>query len=55
MIKSGSKDLKNEIKQMPEDEIKNEIPDMIVNLVEKILEFNNQNQRGQGLKVLSNA
>ena len=37
---------------MSEDEIKNERPDMIVNLVENVLEFNNQNQRGQGLKIL---
>ena len=31
----------------------NEKPNEIVNLAEKILELNNQNQEGQGLKVLT--
>ena len=38
-IKSGLIDSENEIKKMPEDEIKIENPYKIVNIVEKILEF----------------
>ena len=52
-IKSGLIDLKNEIKKMSEDEIKIEKPYEIVDIVEKILEFNKQNQEGQGLKILT--
>ena len=44
-IKSGLSDLKNEIKKMSEDEIKIEKPYEIVDIVEKILEFNEQNQQ----------
>ena len=36
---------------MSKDEKENEQPDEIVNLAEKILEFKNQNQEGQGLKI----
>ena len=53
MIESGSSDTKNEIKEMSDDEIEIEKPDKIVNIVEKILEFNRQNQEGQGLKILT--
>ena len=52
-IKSGLSDLKNEIKKMSEDEIKNEKPYKIVDIVEKILKFNQQNQEGEGLKILT--
>ena len=38
---------------MSENEIEIEKPDIMVNIVEKILEFNRQNQEGQGLKVLN--
>ena len=38
---------------MSENEIKTEQPNAIVNVVEKIVDFNNQNQTGQGLKVLT--
>ena len=53
-VKSGLRDLKKEIKEISEDKIENEKLDEIVNLVEKILEFNNQNQNqeGNGLKIL---
>ena len=44
MIKSALNDLKNEIKEMSEDEKETEQPKKIVNLVKTILEFNNQNQ-----------
>ena len=53
LIKSGLKDLKNEIRQMSEDVIRGRRPDAIVNLVEKILDLNSQNQEGQGLKILT--
>ena len=53
MIKSGLSDLKDEIKEMSEDETKIEKPDKIVDLVEKILEFNEQNQKEEGLKILT--
>ena len=43
LIRSGSTDLKNEIKKMSEDE-EIENLDKIVNLVKKILDFNGQNQ-----------
>ena len=52
VIKSGLRYLKDEIKKMPEDEIKIEKPHKIVDIVEKILDFNEQKQKqqGQGLK-----
>ena len=52
-VKSGLSDLKNEIKKMSEYKKKIERPDKIVDIVEKILDFNNQNQEGQGLKILT--
>ena len=52
-IKRGLNDLKNEIRKMSEDEIKNEKPHKIVDIVKRILDFNRQNQRGQGLKILT--
>ena len=55
IIKSGLSDLKNEIKKMSEDEIKIEKTCKIVDIVEKILEFNekNQNEQEQALKILT--
>ena len=50
-IKIGLIDLKNEIKKMFKDEIKTEKLYEIVDIAEKILEFNKQNQEGQGLKI----
>ena len=53
LINSGLKDLKEEIKKMSEVEIENENPGFIVQIVEKILKFNKQNQqKGQGIKIL---
>ena len=37
-------DLKNEIKEMSDNEKETEKPNEIVDIVEKILEFNRQNQ-----------
>ena len=51
LIKSGLSNLKNEIKEMPDNKI--EKPDPIIDIVEKILEFNRQNEEGQGLKILT--
>ena len=55
IIKSRLSDLKNEIKKMSEDEIIIEKPHEIVDIVEKILEFNQQNQQGHGLKILTSS
>ena len=38
---------------MSEDEIKTEKPDKILKIVKEILEFNEQNQSGKGLKILN--
>ena len=40
LIKSRLNDLKDKIKRMSKDEIENEKPDKILDIVEKILEFN---------------
>ena len=53
IINSGLKDLKEEIKVMPEEERKIEKPDKIVKLVEEILKFNKQKQEGQGIKIIT--
>ena len=54
LINSGLEDLKEEIKKMSEVEIENEDPESIVEIVEKILKFNKQNQqKGQGIKILT--
>ena len=45
VINSGLKDLKEEIKKMSEAEIEIEDPESIVEIVEKILKFNEQNQQ----------
>ena len=44
MTKSGLNNLKNKIKKISEDEIEIEKPYKIVDIVEKILEFNRQQQ-----------
>ena len=53
VINSGLKDLKEEIKEMPEEERETEKPDNIVKLVEEILSFNKQKQQGEGVKILT--
>ena len=53
VMKSGLSDLKIEIKNMVEEEKEIEKPSEIIVVVEKILEFNKQNQSGQGLKILT--
>ena len=44
LIKSGLSDLKNEIENMNEEEKEMEKPNEIVDIVKKILEFNDQTQ-----------
>ena len=53
VIISGLKDLKEEIKKMSEAEIEIEDPESIVEIVEEILKFNEQNQQGKGIKILT--
>ena len=54
LINSVLKDLKEETKKMSEAEIENDDPESIVDMVEKILKFNKQNQqKEQGLKILT--
>ena len=53
VINSGLKDLKEKMKKISEAEIEIEDPESIVEIVEKILKFNEQNQQGQGLKILT--
>ena len=54
LINSGLKDLKEEIKKMSKAEIEIKNPELIVEIVEKILKFNKQNQQeGQAIKILT--
>ena len=53
MFKSGLRGLKDEIEKMSEDEKRIKQPDRVVDIVEEILDFNRQNQEGQGLKILT--
>ena len=53
LIKSGLKDLKDEIKEMSENEIEVERLEKMADLVQGILEFKRQNQEGQRLKILT--
>ena len=53
IIKSGLSDLKKEIEDMSEEEKETEKPSEIIYIVKVFLEFNKQNQEGQGLKILN--
>ena len=53
MIKSELRDPKDEIKEISDDETKIEKVYEVLSIVEKILEFNRQNQERQGLKILT--
>ena len=53
LVRSGLRNLKEEIKKMSNDEKEIQKPNEIVDIVEKILELNNQNQQGLGLKILT--
>ena len=53
VIKGGLSDLKNEIKNISEEGKEIEKPNDKIDTVEKILEFNKQNQQGRGLKILA--
>ena len=47
------KNFKEEINKMSEQERKIEKPESIAEIVEEILKFNEQNQQGQGIKILT--
>ena len=51
-IKITWSNLKDKIETLCEDEKKNKGPDKILEIVKEILNFNKQNQKGQGLKIL---
>ena len=53
IINSGVNNFKNEIENMFEEEKEIEKPNEIVDIVEKIIEFNNRTQSGQGLNILT--
>ena len=53
MVRSGLTDLKEENKNLDEDEKETDKPNEIANLVKMILEFNNQNQEEKGLKIVT--
>ena len=53
IIKSGLKDLKEDIKEMSNEEREIEKPDKIVGSVEEILKFNKQQHEGKGLIILT--
>ena len=53
VIKSGYNDLKNKTKSMGKEEKEIEKPNEIIDAVENVIEFNKQNQLGQGLKILT--
>ena len=53
IVNSELEDLKKAIKKMSKEETENEKPDKIVEIVEKIHRFNEQKQKGQGIKILT--
>ena len=53
LINIGLKDLKEKIENVSEKEKETKNPNEIVDIVEKILEFNEENQQGEGLKILT--
>ena len=53
VIKSGLSDLKKEIENMSEKEKEAEKPNEILDIVEKVIDFNDWTQRRQGLKILT--
>ena len=53
VVNSRIKDLKEQINKMSEKERQIEKPDEMVEIVEEILTFNEQNQEGKGSKILT--
>ena len=53
IIESGLSDLKNKIENIREEEKEIEKPSQIIDVAEKTLKFNKQNQQEQGLKILT--
>ena len=52
VIISGLEDLKKKIREMSDEEREIEKPEKIVKIVKKILKFNKEKQKGEGLKIL---
>ena len=53
IIKSGLNDLKDDIKNMSLDEKRIEQPNKMADIVEEIYGFNTQDQKEEGLKILT--
>ena len=53
MVRSGLRDLKEEIKKMNDDEKEIEKTNEILDIVGNIIELNNQNQQRQVLRILT--
>ena len=53
MVRSGLRDLKEEIKKMDDDEKEIEKTNEILDIVGNIIELDNQNQQRQVLKILT--
>ena len=53
VINIGLKDLKEEIIKMSEEEKEIEDPELIVEIIEEILKFNEKNQQGKDIKILT--
>ena len=53
IINSGLKDLKEDAKEMTKLDKIIKDPDLIENIVKKILKVNEKNQQGQGIKILT--
>ena len=53
LIKNGLEKFKSHMNKMFQKEIEIEKPDEIVDIVEKILDFNNQNKEAEGLQMLT--
>ena len=53
LIKNGLEKFKSHMNKMFQKEIEIEKPDEIVDIVEKILDFNNENKEAEGLQMLT--
>ena len=53
MIRDGLNDLKKETNYMSKEEKELQNIDKLIDIVEEILEFNEKNQHGRGLKILT--
>ena len=51
LIRNGLRNLKEKIEEMSEDKKRIERPDKIMEIVEKIIGFNEQNKQGERLEI----